>query len=334
MNKIKLKIKSAVFILITIVFALVCVGCNKTEDDYVLIIDGEKISRGEFMVYLMEQKKSFEQTGGEDIWGADFDGVSAEEVAKQNAANSVQMVKTAVKQTKALGIDTTDIDQDAVNSDSEVLYNDMISRLGEDKLKELKIDENLIKKIIKEGYIQTKVFDYVTEGYQVNESDFDKYVNDYYSQNKLQYSTYTVKEISISNYSGDSGASAVSRANEALSKLESGANFDAVAKEYSENSNLTDFELDKSTLTDEALQKLYETNKGDYFMVEDPVSYYHIYLVVEIEQTPLDEIKDEIRVSYIKDKKQEIYQTQNDKWNTEITVDKNLDVWDNISIVP
>ena len=91
-------------ILVSIIALISLSGCLGNGGDYVAEIGGTKISRGEFMVYLIEQKKNFEEQGGSDIWGADFDGVSAIEVAKQNALDSITMVKSAVKQTDSLGI--------------------------------------------------------------------------------------------------------------------------------------------------------------------------------------------------------------------------------------
>ncbi len=332
MNICPSKLKKVICILFIAVFAYAVSGCNSNSEDYVLTIDGEKISRGEFMVYLMEQKKSFEQQGGDDIWGADFDGVSAEEVAKQNAANSIQMVKTALKQIKPLGIDADDIDSAAIEEDAQTLYDEVSNYLGEGKLKEFKIDKKLVNKIITEGYLQTKVFDYVTSGYRVSESDFEAYAEDYYNKIKAKNSTYTVKEIYIPA-DVDNSLTNADKIEQAWEKLESGADFDELVKEYSQGDKTQSYELDNSLLSDEALQKLYETKVGEMTLVEEPYAYY-IFKVEKVDTPPVTEEKDEIKSEYIKDKKQEIYQTQNDKWNAEITVEKNNELWNDISVNP
>jgi parvulin-like peptidyl-prolyl isomerase len=332
MNICPSKLKKVICILFVAVFAYAVSGCNSNSEDYVLTIDGEKISRGEFMVYLMEQKKSFEQQGGDDIWGADFDGVSAEEVAKQNAANSIQMVKTALKQIKPLGIDADDIDSAAIEEDAQTLYDEVSNYLGEDKLKEFKIDKKLVNKIITEGYLQTKVFDYVTSGYRVSESDFEAYAEDYYNKIKAKSSTYTVKEIYIPA-DVDNSLTNADKIEQAWEKLKSGADFDEVVKEYSQGDKTQSYKLDNSLLSDEALQKLYETKVGETTLVEEPYAYY-IFKVEKVDTPPVTEEKDEIKSEYIKDKKQEIYQTQNDKWNAEITGEKNNELWNDISVNP
>ena len=75
------KILCAVMIL-----GLLITGCasakNDSTEDYVVKINDEAVSKEEFNIYLFETQKSFEQFGGTDIWDTDFDGKSAEDVAK------------------------------------------------------------------------------------------------------------------------------------------------------------------------------------------------------------------------------------------------------------
>ena len=59
-----------------------CSTAKETADEnYVVKINGETVSREEFNIYMYETQKSFEALGGEDIWETDFDGRSAETVA-------------------------------------------------------------------------------------------------------------------------------------------------------------------------------------------------------------------------------------------------------------
>jgi parvulin-like peptidyl-prolyl isomerase len=242
------------------------------------------------------------------------------------------MVKTALKQIKPLGIDADDIDSATIEEDTQTLYDEVVNYLGEDKLKEFNIDKKLVNKIITEGYLQTKVFDYVTSGYRVSESDFEAYVEDYYNKIKAKNSTYTVKEIYIPA-DVDNSLTNADKIEQAWEKLESGADFDEVVKEYSQGDKTQSYKLDNSLLSDEALQKLYETKVGETTLVEEPYAYY-IFKVEKVDTPPVTEEKDEIKSEYIKDKKQEIYQTQNDKWNAEITVEKNNELWNDISVNP
>ena len=162
-------------ILVSIIALISLSGCLGNGGDYVAEIGGTKISRGEFMVYLIEQKKNFEEQGGSDIWGADFDGVSAIEVAKQNALDSITMVKSAVKQTDSLGIkldekDISDVDNQTKN---------LMSEFSSEELNELSLDYDKIHSILEESALQGKVYNYVTSNYVVNSDEMSKYIEEY-----------------------------------------------------------------------------------------------------------------------------------------------------------
>jgi HKD family nuclease len=144
-------------------------ACAKNGDEYVLTINGTRVSKGEYMVYLYEQKKSFEERGGEDIWEVDFDGTSAQEVAKQNAVNSITLVKAALAQADDLDIKLSDEDEAEINTQSKALFDDM----GEQKTSALNISEEDIRKIVRESFIQQRVYDLVTDGFVVKEDDFN-----------------------------------------------------------------------------------------------------------------------------------------------------------------
>ena len=87
-------------VIIIALFALALSGCSGKTDggSYVVSIDGSQVSVNEYMIYLRETVKSFEAIGGEDIWETDFDGRNAFDVARENAMNSLVMVKLSVAQ--------------------------------------------------------------------------------------------------------------------------------------------------------------------------------------------------------------------------------------------
>ena len=66
-------------------------------------------------------------------------------------------------------------------------------------------------------------------------------------------------------------------------------------------------------------------------MVED-TDGYHIFEIDDIVSSSIESVEPEIRKKYIDDKKQQIYQTQNDNWQGNLTVEKNDDVWNKITI--
>lgn len=313
-------IKSAAAFLLVLCTA----ACSSGNDAYVMTIGNERVSCGEFMVYLMEQKKSFEQQGGEDIWEIDFDGVDAEEVAKQNAADTIVMVKTAVGQADKLGIEKSEDDAAHIKEEAKELYDEIVTELGSEEVKELDIDESLVKSIVTDGHIHQKVFDYVTEGFQVSEADFEEYLQKYYEDNKYRYLQVTVQEVF-----SPKGQENLAAMEEAYSLLQQGADFAEIQKEYSKGGREGSFVLDLSMLDSETQAKIYSAQTGSCVFLTQADGYY-IFKIEDTEKNSIDNIRDGVRVEYIKEKKQEIYQTQNSKWSVDVTVTKNDEVWNNV----
>ena len=312
-------------ILVSIIALISLSGCLGNGGDYVAEIGGTKISRGEFMVYLIEQKKNFEEQGGSDIWGADFDGVSAIEVAKQNALDSITMVKSAVKQTDSLGIkldekDISDVDNQTKN---------LMSEFSSEELNELSLDYDKILSILEESAFQGKVFYFVTSNYVVNSDEMSKYIEEYKKKNAGEFNTYTVQELFVQ---GDAEGSTqnYTKAQEAYNKIKNGADFSTVAKEVSPDLAPSSKTLDINLYGEDVLQAIYKTAKGNVTFISATDGYY-IFKVNDIAPTDnADKIK-ELENQYTESKKQQIYQAQIKQWSGNTSVKKNEDVWNSIT---
>ena len=312
-------------ILVSIIALISLSGCLGNGGDYVAEIGGTKISRGEFMVYLIEQKKNFEEQGGSDIWGADFDGVSAIEVAKQNALDSITMVKSAVKQTDSLGIkldekDISDVDNQTKN---------LMSEFSSEELNELSLDYDKIHSILEESALQGKVYNYVTSNYVVNSDEMSKYIEEYKKKNAGEFNTYTVQELFVQ---GDAEGSTqnYTKAQEAYNKIKNGADFSTVAMEVSPDLATSSKTLDINLYGEDVLQAIYKTAKGNVTFISATDGYY-IFKVNDIAPTDnADKIK-ELENQYTESKKQQIYQAQIKQWSGNTSVKKNEDVWNSIT---
>ena len=312
-------------ILVSIIALISLSGCLGNGGDYVAEIGGTKISRGEFMVYLIEQKKNFEEQGGSDIWGADFDGVSAIEVAKQNALDSITMVKSAVKQTDSLGIkldekDISDVDNQTKN---------LMSEFSSEELNELSLDYDKIHSILEESALQGKVYNYVTSNYVVNSDEMSKYIEEYKKKNAGEFNTYTVQELFVQ---GDAEGSTqnYTKAQEAYNKIKNGADLSTVAKEVSPDLAPSSKTLDINLYGEDVLQAIYKTTKGNVTFISATDGYY-IFKVNDIAPTDnADKIK-ELENQYTESKKQQIYQAQIKQWSGNTSVKKNEDVWNSIT---
>lgn len=312
-------------ILVTIIALISLSGCLGKGGDYVAEIGNTKISRGEFMVYLIEQKKNFEEQGGSDIWEADFDGVSAIEVAKQNALDSINMVKSAVKQTDSLGIKLDEKDISDIDNQTKSL----MSEFSSEELTELSLDYDKIHSILEESALQSKVYDYVTSNYVVNSDEMNKYIEEYKKKNAGEFNTYTVQELFVQGDVEGSNQN-YTKAQDAYNKIKNGADFSSVAKEISPDLNTNSKTLDINLYGEDVLQSIYKTAKGNVTFISATDGYY-IFKVNDITPTDnTDKIK-ELENQYTESKKQQIYQAQITQWSGNTSVKKNEDVWNSIT---
>ena len=312
-------------ILVTIIALISLSGCLGKGGDYVAEIGNTKISRGEFMVYLIEQKKNFEEQGGSDIWEADFDGVSAIEVAKQNALDSITMVKSAVKQTDSLGIKLDEKDISDIDNQTKSL----MSEFSSEELTELSLDYDKIHSILEESALQSKVYDYVTSNYVVNSDEMNKYIEEYKKKNAGEFNTYTVQELFVQGDVEGSNQN-YTKAQDAYNKIKNGSDFSSVAKEISPDLNTNSKTLDINLYGEDVLQSIYKTAKGNLTFISATDGYY-IFKVNDITPTDnTDKIK-ELENQYTESKKQQIYQAQITQWSGNTSVKKNEDVWNSIT---
>ncbi len=139
----------------------------------------EKIYLGEFSIYLFEQKTMFEETGGEDIWDTDFNGVPASEVAKENAYNSVLYVKTACRNADEVNVGLTEEDK----AEAEALAEETLGKMNPDYCAEVGLDLEKTAAVMEEIVLHQKVMDSVTVTYQLSSADYSAYIDSYIVEN-------------------------------------------------------------------------------------------------------------------------------------------------------
>lgn len=325
-------------------------GCSLINNNWIISVDNNKIDKDEFVVYLYEQVKAFEETGGSDIWAADFDGVSAQEVAKQNAANSLLRAKLAVKEAPSLGVSTS-VDENEVGTGAQELYDSIkADDLGRVDMSGVTLD--MCKNIIRDGLIQKEVYNAVTGSYEVNRQDFESYLQDYYAENAALYKNLTVKSIYVAadpNAAPAEGAEILTeeysnyvrkdidlvgkaRIDEAYKKLQSGEAFTEVQFNYSEEPDKREFTIAPGDFNEEVLAKLYSLKKGEYSDIIEYNGGYYIFWVKEMSETPIDDIRSQVEEQYIAEKKEEVYRTQNDSWLGAADIKRNGSVWDSVKV--
>ena len=339
----------AAFFLMTAVMLGALCGCSGMNNSWIISVNGNKIDKGEYIVYLYEQIKMFEETGGSDIWGVDFDGVSATEVAKQNAANSLLRVKLAVQEAPSLGV-STQVDESKVESDAAALYESV--QAAADRLDIGGVTQELCKSIIRDGMVQAQVYDAVTGSYEINRQEFETYLQDSYKNDISLYKNMTLKAIyvaadpnaapldgkepTIDEFSNtikkEISLKGRERIDKAYELLQQGESFAAVQYDYSEDPNRREFKLSDDMYDEEVRSLIYDLEQGEYTNIIEYNGGLYIFYAKEVSQTDINDIAPEMEEQYIQDKKEEVYKAQNDSWVNAAEIKRNTAVWDSVEI--
>lgn len=320
-------------IVILLILAFTVIGNYKmlTElfsfgGSYAVKINGEAVSVNEFKTYLYEQKKEFEKTGGEDIWETDFDGVSAQEVAKQNAVNSLVLVKTAVSQAPSLNITLSEEENKSLDEKAKQYQEKM------KKETHIELSTAEAKKIVRESIIQAKVYDYVTKGFEMSDADFESYFNEYYENNKKDLNTVKVRYIFKSIGNEENSENITNEANALYERALLGEDFAKLQKENSDSKDTEVYDVKSLNLGSEFEEAAYNLKQGEISEVIYTEQGFYIIKAESITAPNIDELKAEVRNSYEAQKKQDIYQAQLSKWSENVDIDKNDKVCNEIDI--
>jgi len=303
---------------------------NTLNSNYVFKIGDIKISPNEYKVYLYEQKKFFEETGGTDIWETDMDGVAAEDVAKQQTINSIVAVKSALTQAEKLNISLSEDELKTVKAESDRFYNE----IGSERAEKFEITADDVYNIIKEGQIQKKVFNYITNGFEISNAEFKTYFDEYYKNNKNDLTNIKLKYIFKSLNKDKSNIEEVKSEMEKINELlKKGYDFNELSVQYSESSEKNEITMKKGLFGNKAEAEIYSAKStGLIQKVIETDNGFYIFYITNIEQPDIKELEETVKSDYIQKKKQEIYQQQSDKWLTEVTIEKNDELFSSIKI--
>lgn len=152
---------------------LVFCGCSAENGsgDWLIKINGKSVSRMEYLIYLKETVQNYELIGGDDIWDTDFDGRTAEDVAKESAFNSLVAVKIAIEKADKYSASLSETDE----SRAEMEALQMSQNAGEEK------DSEFYKtalNVVKEKYLYNYVKENLTKSIKIASAQTDAFCNE------------------------------------------------------------------------------------------------------------------------------------------------------------
>ena len=329
---------------VLLVVLLMGVGCRKTESNrLVATINDEKIMLDEFHVYFHGIKQYFEQSGGSDIWDTDFEGKTAEEVAKDRTLNTIASVKFATQKAKELDLQLTPQEEETAKIEAENITTD----IGQKQLEKMGTTESKIFKIMEDKAFYTKVFDELTKNFTLNEEELDYY----YNQQKISLLEFRIKDIILKTHELSDNklialpesvqVEAKQKAEMALERAKMGENFDELVREYTQdqigkqNNGEYRFQIgemkDQPQLEETAL-RLEPGEISD--IIETPFGYHIIKLEERIEPDTqkLEQLRSQLQEYITTMKKLDIFNQEFEKWRNKAVIQKNDAVWNEIRI--
>lgn len=294
-------------------------GCSSKDTEYVLKINDEQISKGEFMVYLNEARANFESVGGTDIWETDFEGMTAEDVAKNSAVNAIELVKISASKAAEFQVSLTDDEKEQAKTQAKTTF-DSLGTYAE----EMGITLSDVENVMNDQMLYSKVYEKVTADFEASEADFNAYYETQKADFMDYYKEYTVKSIFVTDYS---------KAEEIVNKYNEGTDFDTLFDEYEEQEGVENEAQTSYKGTLESFFGLeFDIEVGNITSILEADGGYYIIKVENISDTSEDEVKEIAKSIYTQNTKQELFNKEYQKWSENVNVEKNEEVFNSIKI--
>lgn len=235
--------KKIIFLLLT---AVLLTSCGTKP---VATVGDIKITKGEFEWYLSSIKSQMNGTElqtDEDWENQEIEGEKAIDVAKQRALDIAVGNALYIKAAEAAGLKMTSEEEKQVSATKDRI---VASYGGEsaykEYLKENNISDKFIEMMCKSTAYYNKIGDKISSENPVSEAE----VKTYFEENKATLETeirkakhiliMTVDDATRQPLSEEERAAAKAQADELLSKVKSGEDFDKLMNEYSQDPGLT-----------------------------------------------------------------------------------------------
>lgn len=310
-----------ILVLIFFIGAIYCFKYFNRNTDYVLKINKEYINKDEFLLYLNEQQRIFEEVGGVDIWETDFDGISAKDVAKNNTINSIVFLKSVVYNAEKLGIYLTQDEINYCRQEAKILQEN-INYINQD----VQISLDICEKFIRESIIEEKVYNYITDSFIVDEKDFEKYFDNYIKNNSNEINKINLDYIFIQN-------NETFDANEKAQEIGKIISFEINFKTLEQLPFISVYEnitLEKNMFEKSIEEKIYKLSEKSVSNIIEGRDGFYIFKINEILKQDIEEVKESVREDYISNKKEEIYSIQTKNWANDIKIKKNSEILSNL----
>jgi len=314
-NNMKKPVSKYVLIVLAAVVAVaVIIGiiAASAGQDYVAMINNEKISRGQYNYYLFIQKANMLQKAMQldktvdeaTFWNTKIGGENAIDIAKKNALEGMREMKIQLSKAKEAGMKLTTEEERFIDDyiKSQIIDNEELgagSRTrANTKLKEIygiTVDE--MEKFQKEVFLVQNFAASEIEKINVDEAGIEKFYNEnkeLYKESAMRqdgaeavWARHILIKADKANATEEQIAEAKKKAEDILAKVKAGEDFGKLAKEYSEDNeqnknNGGSYVFSKGVMVSEFEEKAFSMEPGPSNAEIVQTDYgFHVLMVEE-----------------------------------------------------
>ena len=183
-----------------------CGGGAEFQDEAVMKVNGQEIMKSEYMVYLYTTTKIFVSAAGEDVWGMDFDGQTADELVEERTISTIQSVIAAKEYAAANGIALTEEQK----AEAKAAVEQFMAGVSEEDLGKMGMDAEKLQPLMEDSYLYTLVHQEIAAECDVDAADMDTYYQANKAQLKKDYTSLKLQTILLDD--GEKAAKAAERA--------------------------------------------------------------------------------------------------------------------------
>ena len=275
-------------LLLALAASLVLTGCNTSNEDIVAVVNGTKITNSDFEKTALKVGKEYEMIFGEEIWTSEVEGGKTFKEEFDNEILNVMISQEIVNQ-QAEKENITVTDEEIANEMSS--YMQMIENVDEYNkfMEENGIDEEFLKNHFRQTLIFDKYRNKIMSETEITENDLRDYYNthiDEYKKEEIKASHILITTLNDMGepLSEEETAKKESEAQDILARIKQGEDFEALAKEYSDDkasaSNGGDLGyFAKGVMVPEFEEAAFKLEKGQVSDVVKSSFGYHIIKV-------------------------------------------------------
>ena len=310
-------------------------GCGKEEDATKIVLtagfdkgevfrlENKSCSEAEMRVYLTNIQNQYENVYGSRIWNATVDGQTLEDNVKDMALSKMAQIKAINLLATDRGIELDESDMEKVQSAADEYY----GSLNETEKELMGVDENVILELYKEYALSEKLYQNIIKDINPEISDDEART---ITVEHILIKTYNLDENGqMHSYTENAREEAYKLAQSIQERAEAGEDFENLASEYNEDSQMT-YSFGKGEMDAVFENAAFNLGEGEISRVIETEYGYHIIKCIS---TFNREVTDANKIRIVEERRNKVFSEVYDNYVEGLTKNINEELWDDMTFI-